>query len=115
MLVTPAKESKPAWFPGGDLGFVQERTERGRPVPVVVRQAGAGSAPQAISPPDLPITDFAVSARGDLLALEVATPGDGGRFERRLFLVPLGGVPVELPRAAGEQQSSPAFRPSRTP
>jgi len=110
MLVSPLKESKPAWFPNGDLAFVQERTERGRPTPQVVRQQAATGATQAISPPELPITDFAVSGRGDMLALEVATPGEGGRFERRILLLPVGGSGVELSRADDEQQSSPAFR-----
>jgi len=45
-LVSPQKESKPAWFPNGTLAFVQERTLRGRPAPVVVRhQIAAGTAP----------------------------------------------------------------------
>jgi hypothetical protein len=76
----------------------------------VVRQQGATGLLQPISPADLPITDFAVGGGGDLVVLEVATPGEGGRFERRLFLLPAGGVPVELPRQPGEQQSNPAFR-----
>ena len=115
-LVSAAKESKPAWFPDGTLAFLQERTERGRPVPVVVRYAiASGSAPQVISPPGLTVTDFAVSGRGDQVALEVATLGEGGRFERRLHLLRLGSAPVELPRVAGEQQSSPAFRRPRAP
>ena len=110
-LASAAKESKPAWFPDGALAFLQERTERGRPVPVVVRhQIASGTAPQIITPPDLTVTDFAVLGRGDRLVLEVATPGAGGRFERRLYLLRAGSAPVELPRAAGEQQSSPAFR-----
>ncbi len=109
-LTSPAKESKPAWFPNGDLGFVQERTGRGRLVPVLVRQQGSGGISQPISPSDLPITDFAVNGAGDLVVLEVATPAEGGRFERRLFLLPLGGTAVELPRQPGEQQSNPAFR-----
>jgi len=109
-LVSTAKETKPAWFPNGDLAFVQERTERGRPVTVVVRQpVTSGAAPTVISPPDLPVTDFAVSARGDL-ALEVATPTSDGRFERRLYVLSPGGTPIPLPLASGEQQSGPAFR-----
>jgi len=110
-LVSAAKESKPAWFPDGVLAFLQERTERGRPAPVVVRhQLASGTVPQIITPPDLSVTDFAVSGRGDQLVLEVATPDAGGRFERRLYLLRAGSTPVELPRAPGEQQSSPAFR-----
>ena len=110
-LASPAKESRPAWFPDGTLAFLQERTERGRPVPVVVRHSPSpGTAPQVISPLDLTVTDFAVSGRGDQLVLEVATPGASGRFEWRLYLLRLGSAPVEFPRAPAEQQSSPAFR-----
>lgn len=112
-LVSSAKESKPAWFPDGSLAFLQERTERGRPAPVVVRhQIGSGAAPQVLTPADLPVTDLAVAGDGTL-ALEVAMPGDDGRFERRLYLLRPGSAPVALPRAAGEQQSSPAFRGPR--
>lgn len=115
-LVSAAKESKPAWFPDGTLAFLQEHTERGRPAPVVVRHApGSGTAPQVISPPGRTVTDFAVSGRGDQLALEVATPGEGGQFERLLYLMHLGAEPVPLPRVPGEQQSSPAFRRPLTP
>jgi uncharacterized protein YjdB len=110
MLLSPTREFKPAWFPNGDLAFVQERTERGRQIRVVARQGGPGQLPQPISPADLAVTDFAISGRGDLLALEVATPGEGGRFERRILLLLPGGAFTELPRLAGEQQSSPAFR-----
>lgn len=110
-LVSAAKESKPAWFPDGGLAFLQERTERGRPLPVAVRyQIGSGAAPQGLSPADLPVTDLAVSTTGDLVALEVATPGADGRFERRLYLLRPGSAPVPLPSEPGEQQSSPAFR-----
>jgi uncharacterized protein YjdB len=110
-LVSPGKETKPVWFPDGALGFLQERTERGRPVPVVVRhRIGGGTAPEVLSPLDLPVTDVAVSGAGDQLVLEVSTPGEGGTFERRLYVMRPGSAPVELPRERGEQQSSPAFR-----
>lgn len=115
-LVSAEKESKPAWFPNGTIAFVQERTLRGRPAPVVVRhQLASGTAPQPISPPDLPVTDFAVSGSGDQIALEVSIPGEDGRFERRLHLIRMGAVPVELPREPGREQSSPAFRRPHSP
>jgi hypothetical protein len=110
LLASPTKETKPAWFANGDVAFVQERTERGRPVPVVVRRQDVSGSVQAISPADLPATDFAVAGGGDLVVLEVATPGAGNRFEHRLFLLPPGGTAVELPRQPGEQQLHPAFR-----
>ena len=110
VVASPAKETKPAWFPNDDLAFVQERTERGRPVPVVVRRADIGGNLLVLSPTGMPVTDFAIAGGGDLLALEVATPGAENRFEHRLFLLSLGGTAVELPRQAGEQQLHPAFR-----
>jgi Tol biopolymer transport system component len=110
-LVSPLKESKPAWFPNGELAFIQERSDRGRIVPQVVRhQAAAGTVPQPVSPPELPVTDFAISARGDALALEVAMTGADGRFDRRLYFLRLGSAAAELPREAGEQQTAPTFR-----
>jgi Tol biopolymer transport system component len=110
-LVSSLKESKPAWFPNGDLGFIQERTDRTRIVPQLVRQsATAGTLPQVISPPDLLVTDFAVAGRGDAIVLEAVTASPDGRFDRRLLVLRPGAAPSELPRQPGEQQSAPALR-----
>ena len=109
-LVSPLKETRPAWFPNGDLAALQERTDRGRVTSVVVRfKMGAGAA-QPISPPDLPVTAFAVAAAGDALALEVTSATPDGGFDRHLVWLPLGAAPVDLPREAGEQMSGPALR-----
>jgi uncharacterized protein YjdB len=110
VLVSPAKETKPAWFPNGDLAFVQERTERGRPLPGVVRRNDVSGNLEPLWLSNLPVTDFAVGGRGDLLVIEVATPGAGNRFEHRLFVLPLGGEAVEVSRQPGEQQLQPALR-----
>jgi hypothetical protein len=63
----------------------------------------------------LPITDFAVSPAGDLLALVVAAPGQGRDRPpiHRVVVVPVGGTgpPVELPAPATEQTITPAFVP----
>lgn len=113
-LVSPFKETKPAWFPNGDLAFVQDRTEGARIVSVVVRIAGtAGGTPATISPPDLPVTDFAVTGSGDGLVLEVTEPESGGHFDHRLALLTLGGAAVDLPRDGEEQMTGPAIRPPR--
>jgi Tol biopolymer transport system component len=112
VLVSPAKESKPAWFPNGDLAFVQERTERGRPLPGVVRRNDVSGNVESLWLTNMPVSDFAISGRGDVLAVEVATPGAGNRFEHRLFILPVGGEAVELARQPGEQQLQPALRPS---
>lgn len=109
---SPLKESQPAWFPDGSLGYIQERGEGARITPVVVRHDLATGRLGTLSPPDLAVTAFAVSARGDLVALEVSTVGAGGRFERRLVLFAVdGGARAELPRQTPDEQlSSPSFR-----
>jgi Tol biopolymer transport system component len=110
-LVSNAKESRPVWITDGELLLLQERTVRGRPIPVVVRhRIGSGTAPQLVTPLDLPVTDLAVSPVGDHLVLEVSTPGAEGQFERRLYVLRPGAAPTPLPREGTEQQSSPAFR-----
>lgn len=60
----------------------------------------------------LTVTDFAVSAEGDLIAATVSAQGPAG-VENRLYLIPLtpGSVPMEVPRAdAGDQLVAPSFR-----
>ncbi len=110
-LVSPLKETRPAWFPNGDLGVVQERTDRGQIVSTVARfTMGGGGAPQALTPPDLPVTDFAVSGTGDVLVLEVTVATADGRSDRRLMVLRIGTAPVDLPREGDEQMSGPALR-----
>jgi TolB protein len=110
---SPQKETHPAWFPDGRLAYVQEGTVGGRIIPVVVRHDLGTGEVTTITPPDLAVTDFAVSARGDVLALEVSALAADGRFDRRIVFFPLDGGPrVELPRQTpAEQLSSPSFRP----
>jgi Tol biopolymer transport system component len=107
------KESHPAWFPDGRLGYVQERTVGGRIVTVVVRHDLTAGQVTTLTPPDLAVTDFAVSGSGGLLALEVSALAADGRLDRRLVFLPLdGGARTELPRQSPtEQLSSPSFRP----
>jgi Tol biopolymer transport system component len=107
-----AKESHPAFFPDGQLAYLQERNVGGRIVPVVVRHNLLNGDVTVVSPADLPITDFAISAQGDLLALEVSTLSSDGRLDRRVVLIPPGGgARVDLPRQTpSEQVSTPSFR-----
>jgi hypothetical protein len=109
-LVSPLKETRPAWFPNGDLAALQERTDRGQIISVVTRFKMGGGAAQPISPPELPVTDFAIASGGDALALEVTAATPNGGFDRHLVWLPLGAGPVDLPREAGEQMSGPALR-----
>lgn len=109
---SPQKESHPAWFPGGQIAYIQERGEGARIMPIVVRHDLSVGQLTTLSPPDLAVTDFAVSGPGDILALEVSAIGQGGRFDRRLVFLPLsGGGPTEVPRRTPQEQlSSPSFR-----
>jgi uncharacterized protein YjdB len=111
------KESHPAWFPRGELAYLQERAVGGRVTPVVVRQDLRGGSVTPLTPADLAVTDFAVSTAGDLLVLEVSRVASAGRFDRRILLFPLGGRPrVEVPRETpSEQLSSPSYRPRPLP
>jgi hypothetical protein len=107
------KESHPKWFSNGALAYIQERNPGARVSPIVVRHDLAVGEVTPLTPPELAVTDFAISGRGDLLALEVSSLERGGTVSRRLMLFPLGAgaAPSELPReGTAEQQSSPAFR-----
>jgi hypothetical protein len=60
----------------------------------------------------LMITEFSMSAAGDMLVATVSAQGPRG-VENRLYLIPLlgEGEAVEVPRAdAGDQLVSPSFR-----
>jgi uncharacterized protein YjdB len=105
------KETHAAWFPNGDLAYLQERGAGGRIASLVMRQPAAGGEPVAITPIELAVTDFAVSGRGDMLALEVSAFGTGGSLVTRIVAFPLDGrAPIDVPRYDAELQSRPAFR-----
>jgi Tol biopolymer transport system component len=116
---SPAKETIPQWFPDGQLAFLQEqRSGSGRNAPlasVVVRRDGSTGQLSNLTPLTHVVTDFAVSARGDLLALIVSSSrqGGGGNMSSRLFLSATtpGATLVEVPaQTSGEQVFSPTFR-----
>jgi uncharacterized protein YjdB len=109
--VSRLKETHPAWFPNGDLAYIQERGDGGRITSIVVRQPAAGGEPTVLTPEALAVTDFAVSGAGNLLALEVSGFARDGGLVSRIVLLPLDGRPPrDLPRASeAEQQGRPAF------
>jgi Tol biopolymer transport system component len=115
-LKSPGKETIPQWFPDGQLAFLQEQrtTNRNQPLAsVVVRRDGSTGQLVSLTPTNLVVTDFAVSAQGDLLALIVSSAGQGGNMSSRLYLSPAtpGAPPTEVPLLApSEQVFSPAFR-----
>ncbi len=105
------KETRAAWFPNGDLAYLQERGEGGRIASLVMRQPAAGGEPVVLTPVELAVTDFAISGGGDVLALEVSAFGTGGGLVTRLVAFPLDGrPPIAIARSETEQQSRPAFR-----
>jgi WD40 repeat protein len=114
---TPLKETLPQWFPGGQLGYLQEqRVGSGRSAStasLVVKADPTGTAaPVVLTPNNLFVTDFAVSRDGEGLALIVSSSAPGGVLTSKLYLTSSapGSVPVEVPTAAGEQVFSPSFR-----
>jgi len=108
-------ERHPHFLGDGSLAFLVERREGGRTITQVMRADLATGAMTSLSGTDLPITDFAVSPAGDLLALVVPAPGqERNRAPTyRVVVVAVGGTgaPVELPVAAAEQMVTPAFVP----
>jgi TolB protein len=108
-------ERRPRFLGDGTLAYLVERREGGRTVTQVMRADLATGMTTSLSGTDLPITDFAVSPAGDLLALVVAAPGQGRDRPpiHRVVVVPVGGTgpPVELPAPATEQTITPAFVP----
>jgi len=108
---TPHNETMPAWIGDGVLAFVRE--ERGaRDLSRVVVRMPIGGEAEALTSPELAVTDFAVSRAGDLLVV-VAPEQGGGGLRPRLFLVPVGGgAPTEVPRADDHDQfATPSIRP----
>jgi Tol biopolymer transport system component len=114
---TPGKETTPFWFPDGRLGYLREsRLGTGRNAATssaVMRVGPPGGQPEQLTPPELVVTDVAVSRDGGVLALVVSAPGPRNTTVTRMTLFPLapGGTPVDIPAAVpGEQLFAPAFR-----
>ncbi len=106
-------EMVPVWLSDTTIAFIQEQG-RGRNLTRAIMQMSLNVA-RDMTPlfaQGLMVTDFAVSAAGDMLAATVSAQGAQG-VENRLYLIPTvqGGVPVEVPRGdAGDQLVSPSFR-----
>ena len=105
-----ANESLPVWAGDSALAFLRE-SERGGSGAVV--RMDLQQQAQTISPAQLPVTDFSLSPRGDLLAVVVASPSPTGGLVNRMYLLPLGegGNAREVPRAGdSDQLLDPSFR-----
>ena len=106
-------ELAPLWTTDSTIAFIQERG-RGRNVSrsMVQMTLNAGRDLTPLADLGLAVSEFAVSAAGDMIAAAVSAQGPQG-LENRLYLIPLtsGEVPMEVPRAdAGDQLVSPSFR-----
>ena len=106
-------ETMPLWLTDSTIAFVQERG-RGRNMQRSVVQMTLNVTRDVVplGAQGLMVTEFSVSADGDMLAATVSAQGARG-VENRLYLIPLtaDGVPVEVLRAdSGDQLVSPSFR-----
>jgi hypothetical protein len=111
---TPSNETVPRWLTDTTIAFIQEQG-RGRNTQKAVMQMvlNVSRLTTTLGGQGLMVTDYAVSASGDMLAATVTAQGPRG-VENRLYLIPLttDGVPMEVQRAdEGDQLVSPSFRP----
>jgi uncharacterized protein YjdB len=110
----PAPETTPVWLAAGRLTYLLQQPERNTVNSRVMQADVATGTVTPISPDGLAISDFDISASGDLMALVVTQFDRGGSVSQTLYLLPLnaaGAVPEEVP-AAGKRDrlTSPAFR-----
>ena len=106
-----SKEAAPHFLRDGSLAYLVEQKESGRTVTQVVKVDLATGKVAPLSGVDLVVTDFTVSAAGDLLGLVVAVQ----KNVFRVYVQPVGtagsGAPVPIPTTGAEQMVSPAFMP----
>ncbi|HEY6061781.1 MAG TPA: Ig-like domain-containing protein [Gemmatimonadales bacterium] len=106
-------ETEPRFLRDGSLAFIVERREANRTVRMVVKADIATGAITPLTGTDLPIAGFAVSSRGDLIALVV--PTDPNNRRNPLYRVQLqtvgAGTPTPIPAGPTEQMMAPTFLP----
>jgi len=105
-------ERVPAWIDEHTLAFLRETRSPSGAEWVVVRQPLDGE-PVALTKAGPVVSDFALSATADMIALAVDAPGPSGGTLRQLYLTSLvSGTSIEVPRAGSKDQLvRPAFRP----
>ena len=106
-----ASETMPAWAGDSAIAYILEEGRRSNATRTVT-QMNFSRETVALTP-TLAVTDFAVSASGDLVAVIVSAQGPSG-LQSRLYLIPVSGdgSPVEVPREGeGDQLITPSFRP----
>lgn len=106
-------ETEPRFLRDGSLAFIVERREANRTVRMVVKADLVTGAITPLTGTDLPIAGFAVSGRGDLIALVV--PTDPNNRRNPLYRVQLqtvgAGTPTPIPAGPAEQMMAPTFLP----
>ena len=95
---TSELEMLPGWFPDGRLVYLTQQRNRRRQIRIVVSLDLNTATPGQVSPVEVSVWGYAISADGNTVAFTVQDPG--GRSVRRLFLMQLSGanagVPVEV-------------------
>src|SRR5262249_22816625 len=106
-------ETEPRFLRDGSLAFLVERREENRTVRQVVKADLATGVLTPLTGTDLPVSNFAVSPAGDLIALVVPSdPGNRRNPMYRIFLQPIGGgPPTPIPTGPTDQMVAPAFLP----
>jgi len=109
---TDMLESMPSWFSDTAIVFLQEPDRRNQTTRAIMRmnfQREVSAITQM-----RPITSYAMTSDGSLLAMVFPAPGPGGEPLRRLFVIPQqgGGEIAEIVRQTDtDELSTPAFRP----
>jgi uncharacterized protein YjdB len=106
-------ETEPRFLRDGSLAYIVERREANRTVRMVVKADLATGTITPLTGTDLPIASFAVSSRGDLIALVVPTDPNNRRNPLyRVHLQTVGaGTPTPIPAGPTEQMTAPTFLP----
>src|SRR5512144_826256 len=106
-------ETEPRFLRDGSLAYIVERREANRTVRMVVKADLATGAITPLTGTDLPIATFAVSSRGDFIALVVPTDPNNRRNPLyRIHLQTVGaGTPTPIPAGPTEQMTAPTFLP----
>jgi uncharacterized protein YjdB len=106
-------ETEPRFLRDGSLAYIVERREANRTVRMVVKADLATGTITPLTGTDLPIASFAVSSRGDLIALVVPTDPTNRRNPLyRVHLQTVGaGTPTPIPAGPTEQMTAPTFLP----
>jgi uncharacterized protein YjdB len=110
--VGSSRSTAPHFLRDGSLVYLLETKANGRATTQVIKADVATGRVTPLTGTDLLITDCAVTAAGDLLALVVNVPVGGKPFYR-VYVQPVGtaGGAVPVPTTGAEQMVTPTFMP----